>query len=134
MDHISMYHEHSYPKSIYGKWIKGKKYLVVELHRLDLSIACPVSICFATRKNGDDKIKNIKYVEKKTDSNFRQSHIPGSKRKRVFHAVNAFKEYLTYFFKCNFAIYHKKQFVEGQESEIKVGGNPSMKNKVYLML
>ena len=78
------------------------------LHSRDLSIACPVSIWFATQKNGDDKIKNIKYVKKNCDSNFRQSHIPGSKRKRVFHALNAFKEHLAYFFKCNFAIYHKK--------------------------
>ena len=47
---------------------KEKKYLVVELHRLDLSIACPVSIWFATRKNGDDKTKNIKYVKKTVTS------------------------------------------------------------------
>ena len=126
-----MYHEHSYPKSIYSKWIKGKKYLVVELHRLDLSIACPVSICFATRKNGDDKIKNIKYV-KKIVTPISDNLIYQAAKEQEYSM--RFKEHLAYFFKCNFAIYHKKQFVEGQESEIKVGGNPSMKNKVYLML
>ena len=40
-----------------------------------------------------------------------------------------FKEHLAYFFKCNFAVYHKKQFVEGQEYGIKVEGNPSMKTR-----
>ena len=77
-------------KFIYSKWIKGKKYPFGGLALPASEYCLGASICFATWNQGNDKITNIRYGKKICPSNFRQFHIPGSKRKRVFHALVAF--------------------------------------------
>jgi len=77
-------------KFIYIKWIKGKKYPFGGLALPASEYCLGASICFATWNQGNDNITNIRYGKKICPSNFRQSHIPGSKRKRVFHALVAF--------------------------------------------